>query len=253
MDTAPPASSELVVDDLSAVAGLLVDNLKDESNEKFKNSAFLGFMRQVRDKELVVDGNEFVPSSSMSAVDSQQQSSIPSSLKGKGVLRDPSSSTDQPVLLERRKSVHFESGGSFMDDWDTQQGEEVQREASSSSRQATGPNYFALQEAEWANLQQDWDAWDATVNGYQRMGLPDSDSQFAEGERARRMYTEHQAAHRVSPPLKVAQSFRSGKRPSDLPECAGEGGCGSTRSSRCSSVAGPRRQTARERTGTQSN
>lgn len=54
-------------DDLARTAGLLVDIVKDEQNPKFKNSQFLKLMRDLRDGDIVVDGNEMVERSQASA------------------------------------------------------------------------------------------------------------------------------------------------------------------------------------------
>ena len=47
-------------DELSRTAGVLLDTLKDERNTKFQNSAFLGLMRQLRDKEIRIEGDQMV-------------------------------------------------------------------------------------------------------------------------------------------------------------------------------------------------
>ena len=47
-------------DELSRTAGLLIDAVKEETNPKFKNSVFLGLMRQLRDREVVIEGTEMV-------------------------------------------------------------------------------------------------------------------------------------------------------------------------------------------------
>ncbi|MCJ1294075.1 hypothetical protein MMC34_005632, partial [Xylographa carneopallida] len=47
-------------DDLARTAGQLLDNLKDEHSQKFQNSSFLALMRQLRDKEVRVEGDQMV-------------------------------------------------------------------------------------------------------------------------------------------------------------------------------------------------
>ncbi|KZV86215.1 TPR-like protein [Exidia glandulosa HHB12029] len=54
-------------DDLSRTAGLLLDAVQGDASEKFKKSEFLGFMRQLRDRELVVDGDAVVERSQAQA------------------------------------------------------------------------------------------------------------------------------------------------------------------------------------------
>jgi len=47
-------------DDLSRVAGQLLDSVSHENSQKFQDSVFLQLMRKLRDKEVKVDGENFV-------------------------------------------------------------------------------------------------------------------------------------------------------------------------------------------------
>lgn len=47
-------------DDLSRVAGQLLDSISHENSQKFQESVFLQLMRKLRDKEVRVDGDNFV-------------------------------------------------------------------------------------------------------------------------------------------------------------------------------------------------
>jgi peroxin-5 len=66
VETPQAAQENAVIDgkeanDLIAkAAGKIIDILKDEENPKFKNSAFMGMMKSLRDKELIVEGNKVV-------------------------------------------------------------------------------------------------------------------------------------------------------------------------------------------------
>ena len=51
-------------DELARTAGQLLDNLKHDQSQKFQNSAFLALMRQLRDKEVRVEGDKMVDVSS---------------------------------------------------------------------------------------------------------------------------------------------------------------------------------------------
>ena len=51
-------------DELARTAGQLLDNLKDERSEKFQHSKFMELMRQLRDKEVRVEGDKMVDVSS---------------------------------------------------------------------------------------------------------------------------------------------------------------------------------------------
>ena len=59
-------------DDLARTAGQLLDNLKDEHSQKFQNSSFLALMRQLRDKEVRVEGDQMVDVSSASSTSFRQ-------------------------------------------------------------------------------------------------------------------------------------------------------------------------------------
>jgi hypothetical protein len=48
-------------DELARTAGALLDRVKDDRSAKFQQSSFLALMRQLRDKEVVVDGEQMVP------------------------------------------------------------------------------------------------------------------------------------------------------------------------------------------------
>lgn len=46
-------------DALAQTAGHLLDNLRDEQDQKFQQSNFLALMRRIRDREVQVEGDEF--------------------------------------------------------------------------------------------------------------------------------------------------------------------------------------------------
>lgn len=47
-------------DQLARTAGELLDNVKNDSNPKFQKSSFLSLMRQLRDREVHVEGDRIV-------------------------------------------------------------------------------------------------------------------------------------------------------------------------------------------------
>lgn len=47
-------------DELARTAGQLLDNLKHDQSQKFQNSSFLSLMRQLRDREIQVEGDKLV-------------------------------------------------------------------------------------------------------------------------------------------------------------------------------------------------
>lgn len=79
-------------DELARTAGLLLETMKNEQNPKFKNSQFLGLMKQLRDREVVVEGNEMVENdhSAMSGWANEFKPDV----KGKGKAIDESTRTN---------------------------------------------------------------------------------------------------------------------------------------------------------------
>ena len=60
-------------DELARTAGLLLDNLKHDQSQKFQNSGFLSLMRQIRDREVHVEGDKLVDVSPSSSPDFNRQ------------------------------------------------------------------------------------------------------------------------------------------------------------------------------------
>ncbi|GAB7339007.1 hypothetical protein MBLNU457_5673t1 [Dothideomycetes sp. NU457] len=60
----PPQTNN---DDLSRAAGELVDKLQTNTSSKFQNSSFLALMRRVRDKEIIVEGDQMIESGAASS------------------------------------------------------------------------------------------------------------------------------------------------------------------------------------------
>ena len=48
-------------DDLARTAGQLLNSVKDNDSDKFQNSVFLQLMCQLRDKEVVLEGDQIKP------------------------------------------------------------------------------------------------------------------------------------------------------------------------------------------------
>ena len=165
---------------------MLVDAVKEETNPKFKNSAFLGFMRQVRDKEVVVEGNDMVRASeATNTTSSETQSRLISAPVRTGPQQQSVADTVQ-YTMARRKSVHFASTqdevASIYEDeedahWERENREyaaywsEVEAsEGVSSARLIVPPlQEQGLQGKEWDALQGSWDQWEATATGVKRV------------------------------------------------------------------------------------
>ncbi|KAF8937591.1 hypothetical protein EDD21DRAFT_316632 [Dissophora ornata] len=55
-----PAADQDNKEALAKTAGMLLDSVDTQGNEKFKNSSFMNFMRRLRDQEVAIEGNKLV-------------------------------------------------------------------------------------------------------------------------------------------------------------------------------------------------
>ncbi|KAL5485313.1 hypothetical protein ACEPAI_7955 [Sanghuangporus weigelae] len=173
-----PAQVKRETDDLARTAGLLVDSVKDEQNPKFKNSQFMRLMRDLRDGDVVVDGNDMVE---RSVVTSDGATDV----KGKGKERatgsviDPSMSTQRSIGAAQAQNalrseevadvespreedpyeVYFrKENEEYIDYWNRASSQSaIQRQDGAS--QSFGP------QNEWGALQESWDSFEATTWG----------------------------------------------------------------------------------------
>ncbi|KAI0663535.1 TPR-like protein [Cubamyces menziesii] len=200
-------------DELARTAGLLLDTVQGETNPKFKNSAFMGLMRQLRDRELIVEGNEFVQRDEASGAQTAGD------VKGKGRAADGPAATGgfkQLPTLQRPVAGAPE--------WGTAEGQ--QHESSSETEtaelgedpndayfRAENEHYIAMQAgfehihqaaaaalrqtpqmAEWDNLQRDWEAFEASSVGIRPLTAYQfqANNPYLHGEASR---TRHHTAH----------------------------------------------------------
>ncbi|KAL5528553.1 hypothetical protein ACEPAF_7689 [Sanghuangporus sanghuang] len=174
-----PAHVKRETDDLARTAALLVETVKDEQNPKFKNSQFMRLMRDLRDGDVVVDGNEMVE---RSVVTSDGATDV----KGKGkeraagsIVIDPSMSTQRSIGAahaqnalrsgevadvggpreEDPNEAYFQKENEeYIDYWNHASSQSaIQRQNGTS--QSFGP------QNEWGALQESWDSFEATTWG----------------------------------------------------------------------------------------
>ena len=60
MDTEEENNDKNDADELARTAGQLLDNIKHDQSQKFQQSSFLALMRQLRDREVHVEGDKLV-------------------------------------------------------------------------------------------------------------------------------------------------------------------------------------------------
>ncbi|KAG8773858.1 hypothetical protein FRC15_001716, partial [Serendipita sp. 397] len=172
-------------DELSRTAGLLIETLKDEQNPKFQKSEFMDFMRQLRDREMVVEDDKLVPAS-----EAKITSASTSSTKVQGVA--PLSASTSTGFRGRinsieswpMKSVHFDPVARAVEATEESVKEEMSEEDAyweaenrdyrdywerASSMPSTStlpvPLMETMQQREWDQLQESWDSWEATATG----------------------------------------------------------------------------------------
>ncbi|KAF8200672.1 hypothetical protein BJ912DRAFT_1122391 [Pholiota molesta] len=120
-------------DELARTAGMLLEGVKHEQNPKFQNSAFMGLMKQLRDGEVIVDGNTMVESDGRT---SSQQEAVYENLKAQ---EDPN-------------DAYFrQENNDYMRYWNEPQLNQ-------------GPTSTA-ETRSWDMLQADWDKFEATSSG----------------------------------------------------------------------------------------
>ncbi|KAF8160800.1 hypothetical protein B0H34DRAFT_698115 [Crassisporium funariophilum] len=155
-------------DELARTAGLLLENVKHEQNPKFQNSQFMGLMKQLRDGQVIVEGNQMV--------ESEGRTSSQVDVKGKGRAID---STSLPMT----GIVHSSAQGSLRPETILQnerQGDRGNKEEDANdayfrqenadfTRYWNGTQYNQGMEnpetLSWNRLQADWDSFEATSTG----------------------------------------------------------------------------------------
>jgi peroxin-5 len=175
----PQRMSSAELDDLARTAAMLMEAVKDEESPKFRNSSFMSLMKRLRDRELVVEGNDFRQASGSSWA---AEFGV-SDRKDKGKAR-----ADQSASNFRQKSVHFESDANVIEERDItnlpleveteldrylrQENEEysllqgeIDRAVRSSSDLGRNNMVETIGHHEWGVLQADWDRFEATAVG----------------------------------------------------------------------------------------
>ncbi|KAJ7496110.1 hypothetical protein B0H11DRAFT_2001880 [Mycena galericulata] len=180
-----PQQTSREADELARTAGLLLETVRDAQNPKFHKSEFMGLMRGLRDRDIVVEGNDMVQNTGQSSA-SGWASDFQADVKGKGRAVDvPHGSTvdtesgrksvsfahmasvrlaeqsvlDEPMLDEDPNDAYFrQDNAEYQRYWEEANAQAAQ--ASTSQLQTS-----QLQNAEWDKLQADWDSFEATSTG----------------------------------------------------------------------------------------
>ncbi|KAI0028610.1 hypothetical protein K488DRAFT_89580 [Vararia minispora EC-137] len=161
-----PASQPQYDDDLARTAGEVIDAVSHDENPKFKNSQFLSLMRQLRDHDVVVEGNDMVHKS-----EAGRMSDAPSGgTKGKGKAVDfahppttiPVSITGAGMGREwiGQRPSHMDPNEAYFD-------AENEEYADYWSAHHSAPERASAMEGQnpWGQLQESWDVYEATSVG----------------------------------------------------------------------------------------
>ncbi|KZT26687.1 TPR-like protein [Neolentinus lepideus HHB14362 ss-1] len=181
-------------DELARTAGLLVETLRAEQSPKFQNSEFMGLMKQLRDRKVIVEGNTMVEKDASGSI-AGWATEMQEDAKGKGKAREVDSAGQTrwntrmgtpPISSFLPPEGQFASGVAA-----ALRGNETTTSASEQQGQQDDPNeeYFRLDNedymdywkthhmgpftgltdqaplGEWDNLQRDWEEFEATASG----------------------------------------------------------------------------------------
>ncbi|EKM54509.1 uncharacterized protein PHACADRAFT_258401 [Phanerochaete carnosa HHB-10118-sp] len=167
-------------DELARTAGSLIDAVRHEDNPKFQSSAFLGLMRQLRDREIVIEGNQMVPREEASSWANDLQSSV--DVKGKGRAVDIADGTITSSMVPGGDSTQVYAAtavagqragdeqvrgslSSAVDDLDEYFRQENEAYIGYWRSEAPPRTETPRENAEWGRLQRDWDNFEATATG----------------------------------------------------------------------------------------
>ncbi|KAL4074264.1 hypothetical protein J3A83DRAFT_4234766 [Scleroderma citrinum] len=181
-DQQPSTSTQApATDEMARLAAQVIEAVEHEQNPKFKESAFMGLMRQLRDGEVVVDRNGFVASDSASTT--IPVNSIPRSestdVKGKGKARamdtggltSLSSSSTQVLELDANEAYFRQENDDFKAWWDAHHAGPSLATTSGLSTTTAGPSTMSLVQqkqkeiGQWFEMQNAWDEFEATTTG----------------------------------------------------------------------------------------
>jgi peroxin-5 len=180
-------------DELARTAGLLIDAVSHEANPKFKQSQFLSMMRQLRDHEVVVEGNQMVE---VDPAVSSSRNAETADVKGKGKAT-PFASAGMNALPSYVRRGLLKEDGDFVGVADTTKPYSAYTvpDALAQVREEENANdaYFrqeneeymqfmnemyadqyqhaeaSAQQGEWGALQESWDRFEATNAGIRRL------------------------------------------------------------------------------------
>ncbi|GLB37597.1 putative tetratricopeptide repeat [Lyophyllum shimeji] len=165
-------------DELARTAGLLLDNVKHEQNPKFQNSQFMNLMRKLRDRDIIVEGNQMVENQGQqTSVDvkgkgrasesipwhaSQKNTSRPQVGRPTGAADTNFADNARQELSQSNSTVEEDANDAYF----RQENVEYQQywnDARNANRSQAGTTNAEV--SSWEHLQKDWDHFEATTTG----------------------------------------------------------------------------------------
>ena len=181
-------------DELARTAGLLIESVRDEQNPKFQNSQFMGLMKQLRDREVVVEGDKMVESG-FGISGARWANDFQIDVKGKGKAvdmptqeMDPIASSEQldarafrsfprsfsPSRGEIRSLADYQTAEETVvyqeedanDAYFRQENAEYTQYWNAHHNETVGHATVAMnQTSDWDRMQRQWDRFEATATG----------------------------------------------------------------------------------------
>ena len=157
-------------DELARTAGLLLEGIQHERNPKFQNSQFLGLMKQLRDGQIIVEGNQMIET------DGRASSKV--DVKGKGRAIDHIPLLSSGTFNFRDSGHGPQSSFLAQEQHQGEQGDIEKNDNDSYFQQENADFIRYWNEAQinrapnstaetlsWDKLQADWDNFEATATG----------------------------------------------------------------------------------------
>ncbi|KAF5370608.1 hypothetical protein D9758_001919 [Tetrapyrgos nigripes] len=162
-------------DELARTAGLLLETVREETNPKFQNSQFMSLMTQLRDRKVVVRGNEMVENDGSVAeghVDVKGKGraiDAPFSQAGLRFDSEPLHNLGGPLAFQPSS----QSGQTGLQDDNDRYFEQENAEFAGFWNQVhsqTGVSEHGMHSS-WDKLQQEWDQFETTAEGIKPLNL----------------------------------------------------------------------------------
>ncbi|KAG6833527.1 hypothetical protein H0H87_005178 [Tephrocybe sp. NHM501043] len=165
-------------DDLARTAGLLLDNVRNEQNPKFQNSQFMDLMRKLRDRDVIVEGNNMVQNEGQQmfdtkgkgrAIDSGWQSQMSPSAPPVGQVSGKPHVSFADSARHQLAQPESKEGEDANDAYFRQENAEYQQYWNDARTGNSSQSSANADVASWERLQHDWDQFEATATGIKRV------------------------------------------------------------------------------------